>query len=74
MYPRSQPITPSQEAANGALAIFVDGCRNDDIAQQLFGLTVLSSATEAQVSAAMSFVEVSRQTTVAEIQALLARD
>lgn len=74
MQPRSHSTTPSQEAANGALAIFVAGCRQDDIPQQLFGLTVLSSATEAQVQAAMSFVDASRQATVAEIQALLLRD
>lgn len=73
MYHREYPITPSQEAANGALSIFVEGCQKDDMRQQLFGLSVLRSATEAQVHAAMPFAQASRQVTLAEIHAMLAR-
>jgi hypothetical protein len=73
MYHREYPITPSQEAANGALSIFVEGCQKDDMRQQLFGLSVLRSATEAQVHAAMPFAQTSRGVTLAEIQAMLAR-
>lgn len=73
MYPREYPITPSQQATNGALCIFVEGCRKDDVRQQLFGLSVLRSATEAQVQAAMPFVESSQHVTRAEIEAMLVR-
>jgi hypothetical protein len=73
MYHREYPITPDQPATNGALDIFVEGCRKDNIRQQLFGLSVLRSATEAQLHAAMPFVQTSQQVTLAEIQALLTR-
>ena len=73
MYHREFPITPSQQATNGALDIFVEGCRKDNIRQQLFGLSVLQSATEAQIHAAMPFVESSQQVTQAEIVAMFAR-
>jgi hypothetical protein len=64
------PITPSQEAANGALSIFVEGCRKADLRQQLFGLSVLRSATEAQVHAALPAVQASQHVTRAEIEAM----
>lgn len=67
------PITPSQSAANGALGIFIEGCQKGDVRLQLFGLSVLRSATEAQVHAAISFAETSQRVTLAEIQAMLAR-
>ena len=73
MYHREYSITPSQEATNGALSIFVEGCQKDDARQQLFGLSVLRSATEAQVHAAMPFVEAGQRVTRAEIHAMLAR-
>lgn len=73
MYHREYPITPSQQATNGALGIFVEGCQKDDVRQQLLGLTVLRSATEAQVQAAMPFAQASHRVTLAEIQAMLAR-
>jgi hypothetical protein len=73
MYHREYPITPSQQATNGALDIFVEGCRKDNVRQQLFGLSVLRSATEAQVQAAMPFVQASQKVTQPEIAALLAR-
>jgi hypothetical protein len=73
MYHREYPITPSQQATNGALSMFVEGCQKDNVRQQLFGLSVLRSATEAQVHTAMSSVEASQHVTRAEIQAMLAR-
>jgi hypothetical protein len=73
MYHREYPITPSQQATNGALDIFVEGCRKEDVRQQLFGLSVLSSATEAQIQAAMPFVQTRQQVTEAEIGAWFAR-
>lgn len=73
MYHREYPITPSQQAANGALCIFVEGCQKDDVRQQLFGLSVLRSATEAQVHAAIPSAQLSRGVTSADIHALLAR-
>jgi hypothetical protein len=73
MYHREYPITPTQHAATGGLDIFVEGCRKNDVRQQLIGLSVVRSATEAQVHAAMPFVQTSQRTTLAEIEALLAR-
>jgi hypothetical protein len=73
MYHRVYPITPSQEAANGALDIFVEGCRNGNVRQQLIGLSVLQSATAAQVHAAMPFAQTSQGVTAAEIGAMLTR-
>ena len=73
MYHREYPTTPSQQATNGALDIFVEGCRKDDVRQQLFGLSVLRSATEAQIHAAMPFVQASQDVTEAEIVLLFLR-
>jgi hypothetical protein len=73
MYHREYPITPSQQATNGALDIFVEGCRKADVRQQLFGLSVLQSCTEGQVHAAMLFVQDSQHVSQAEIMAMLAR-
>lgn len=73
MYHREYTITPSQQAANGALSIFVEGCQKDNVRQQLFGLSVLRSATEAQVHSAMPFAQTSHGVTRAEIHAMLAR-
>lgn len=73
MYHREYPITPSQQATNGALDIFVEGCRKGDVRQQLFGLSVLRSATEAQIHAAMPLVQASQHVTQAELAALLVR-
>ena len=72
MYHREHPITPSQQATNGALDLFVAGSRLDDVRQQLIGLSVLRSATEAQIHAAMPFVEVSQRVTRAQIEAIIA--
>ena len=73
MYHREYSITPSQEATNGALDIFVEGCRRHDLRQQLFGLSVLRSATDAQVHAAMPFVQASQHVTAPEIAAMFVR-
>jgi hypothetical protein len=73
MYHKEHVITPTQQATNGALDIFVEGCRKNDMRQQLFGLSVLRSATEAQVQAAMAVIQESRQIPVASIEALFAR-
>ena len=73
MYHREYLITPSQQATNGALDIFVEGCRKDDVRQQLFGLSVLRSATESQVMAAMPFVQARQPITQPEILALFER-
>ena len=72
MYHRLHSITPTQQAINGALDIFVEGFRRDQSHQMLIGLSVLSSATEAQVHAAMPFVQASQRVTAAEIQSMLA--
>lgn len=73
MYSHVYTISPSQQAANGALRIFVEGCQKDDVRQQLFGLPVLQSATEAQVHAAMPYAQASLGVAVGEIHAMLAR-
>jgi hypothetical protein len=73
MYHREYPITPSQQATNGALSIFVEGCQKNDVRQQLFGLSILRSATEPQLHAAMPFVQAGQGVTQAEILAMFAR-
>ncbi|MBL9213130.1 MAG: hypothetical protein JNL92_21895 [Opitutaceae bacterium] len=72
MYPKLHPITPSQAATNGALDIFVEGFRLERVPQMLIGLSVLGSATAAQVHAAMTVVQASRGVSRAEIEAMLA--
>ncbi len=72
MYPKFHPIVPSQAATNGALDIFVEGFRLEKVPQMLIGLSVLGSATAAQVHAAMTVVQASRGVSQAEIQAMLA--
>ncbi len=73
MYYREYPITPSQPAVNGALCIYVGGGKKDDPRVMLFGLSVLRHATEAQIDAAIPFVQASQRMTKAEIQAMLAK-
>ena len=73
MYPRVFPITPTQQATNGALDIFVEGCRKDHVRQQLFGLSVLRHAKDAEVREAMSFVQATQGVTATEIEAMLTR-
>ena len=74
MYLREFQITPSQQAVTGALSIFVGGCLKEEVRQQLFGLTVLSSATADQVYAAIPAVESIHGVTQAEILALFDRE
>lgn len=73
MYRLEHPIVPSQEAANGALDIFVAGCGKDDVRQMLVGLSVLRSATVGQVDAAIDCIASRRQLPRAAVAALLAR-
>ena len=73
MYHRLHPIAPTQQATNGALDIFVTGFRQDNVRDMLIGLSVLSSATEAQVHEAMTFVQTSRHISTDEMQSMLAR-
>lgn len=72
MYHRVHLITPSQQATTGALDIFVEGFRAGNVRQQLIGLSVLSSATEAQIAVAMPSVQSTQRVTLAEIQSMLA--
>ena len=72
MYYREFPITPSQQAVNGALSIYVEGGRKNDAHQMLFGLSVLRQATEEQIQSAMPSVEASQGITAVEIRAMLA--
>lgn len=74
MYHREIPITPSQLAVTGALSIFVGGCLKEDVRQQLFGLSVLSSATAEQVHEAIPAVEVIHGVTRKSILALFVRE
>ncbi len=64
------PITPSQQATNGAMDIFVEGHQKERTEQMLFGLEVLRSATESQVQTAIRMVNASRRIPVAQIQAM----
>lgn len=66
-------ITPGQPAINGALGIFVEGCRNSDVRQQLVGLSVLQSAQPDQVRTAIASVETSAHISQSEIEALFVR-
>ena len=71
MYHRTYKITPSQQAANGALDMFIEGHRTHRTKQQLVGLSVLSSATEAQVHEAMVFVCGTQGLSLREVEAIL---
>ena len=73
MYYREYPITPSQRATTGALDIFVEGCRKEDVRQQLIGLSVLRSSTEGQIQTAIPLVVVSQRVTHAEIMGMFQR-
>ena len=73
MYHREYPITPSQQAINGALSIYVEGGKKDDARQMLFGLSILRHATEEQIRIAMPLVQGSQDMTNTGIQELLAR-
>lgn len=74
MYHREYPITPSQQATNGALSIFIEGSQKANVRQQLVGLSVLRSATEAQVESAMPGAQAAHGVSRAEIHAMLERE
>lgn len=71
MYHREFPITPSQQAINGALSIYVEGGKMEDIRQMLFGLSVLRHATEDQIRIAMPSVQASQGVTSTAIENML---
>lgn len=48
-YRRAAPFAPSPQAMAGALAIYQEGERHDDVRRMLFGLSILRSATEEQL-------------------------
>ena len=73
MHHREYPITPSQHAINGALSIYVEGGKKDDVRQMLFGLSVLRHATEEQLRVAMPLVQASQAMTDTGIQEMLAQ-
>ncbi|MEO5960517.1 MAG: hypothetical protein ABIZ49_05965 [Opitutaceae bacterium] len=66
-------IAPSQQAANGALDIFVEGCRKNDPGPQIFGLSALGCSTQAQIQIAIPLVAANQHVTRAEIEAMFAR-
>lgn len=72
MNPRAISITPTQQAVNGAMDIFVEGHGKDDARQMLFGLSVMSDSTEAQLKEAMRFVQARGRKTIEAIEAILA--
>ncbi len=66
----SYHITPTQQATNGAMDIFVEGHLANNIPQMLFGLEVLRSATESQVQTAMRLEQAIRPLSLGQIQAM----
>jgi hypothetical protein len=73
MYKHNYPVSPSQQAINGALCIYVEGGKRDNARQMLLGLSVLRHATEEQIQAAMPFVQTSQHMTKLGIQDMLAK-
>ncbi|MES2697794.1 MAG: hypothetical protein V4773_30305 [Verrucomicrobiota bacterium] len=72
MHHRQFPITPSQPAITGALCIYVEGGKKNDVSQMLFGLSVLRHATEEQIHVAIPSVQESQHLTKVQIQDMLA--
>lgn len=70
-YRRTQTITPSQQAVEGALEIYLEGWDDDNALRMLFGLSVLQSAQAAQVESAITTAGDSRGEAGAEIRARL---
>jgi hypothetical protein len=66
------PIAPGQAAVAGALDIYVEARGRDDVKQMLVGLTVLASATAAQIAAAVPVVAAARQLGPDAVAAMLA--
>jgi hypothetical protein len=73
MHHREYPISPSQQAIIGALSIYVEGGKKDNVRQMLFGLSVLRHGTEAQLRIAVSAVAATQQATEPQIHAMLAQ-
>ena len=64
-------ITPTQQATNGAMDIFVAAHLANDITRMLIGLDVLKSATESQIQTAMRFEQsVRHQLSLPQIEAM----
>ncbi len=66
------PIAPGQAAVNGALDIYIEARGRYDVKQMLVGLTVLASATAAQIAAAVPVVATARQLGPDAVAAMLA--
>lgn len=62
----------SQAAAVGALDIFVDGHRYNDVSRMLFGLNLLQDASAAQIEAAIAFMGDHQHLSRADIESMLA--
>lgn len=58
---------------NGAIDLYVDGDRKNDVAQMLIGLKLLRDASEPQLQAAFVFVEQRHGLTESQVLAMLAR-
>ncbi len=67
---RARAITPSQQAIDGALAIYAEGRGKGDERQMLFGLSVLRSATNEQLRTAMPVLQTHQGMSTADVQAL----
>ena len=66
------PATPpSHQATNGALDLYVDGGKKDDVQQMLIGLAVLRHATEVQLHTAIPVVRANRKLAEGEIERML---
>jgi hypothetical protein len=65
-------ITPGQPATEGALEIYVDAHRRGQVGNMLIGLSVLSSATVAQIELAIPVVAARHHVSPATIAGLLA--
>jgi len=70
-YRRTHPTVPSQQAADGALAIYLEGWARKSARQMLFGLSVLRDASVAQVDSAIATLGARQIASEAEIRAML---
>lgn len=70
-YRRTHPTAPSQQAADGALAIYLEGWGRKSARQMLFGLSVLRDASIAQVDSAIATLDARQIASEAEIRAML---
>lgn len=63
-------FAPSSSAVAGALEIYLEGRRRDDVLRMLFGLSILRSGTAEQVDAALTAGDVAIGTEVPRSVAL----